>query len=167
MKRSIKDIINLLDPVRVAISMAEEEGVSLRELEILCDEIEDLAWKGPSSARVSVMLSALGEEARSYYEVYRKINPGFARRLLTFANSVSGARPNPSLHLNAWGDPIEFYKLKLHRRFMIDGRRLTHMGGLPRVFVKAGPRSYWDHTLVAKKIDPRTIVQPYLGVREV
>ena len=76
-------------------------------------------------------------------------------------------RNNPTRHLNAWGDPIEFYKLKLHRRFMIDGRRLTHMGGLPRVFVKAGPRSYWDHTLVAKKIDPRTIVQPYLGVREV
>lgn len=170
MARSAKDILGLLDLLRDAIALADEEGLLLGSLRESCDRIEKLAWKGRGSARLDAMMSELGSDARSYSENYERSNPGVAEFLLDFANAVSGRRSNPSRHLNSWGDPVEFYKLKEGQRFMFDGKPLTHkkgpFKGMARVFVKSGPRAYFGYSFEGNYIDPRTMVVPYLGVVE-
>lgn len=90
------DLLNLLEPVREAISIASEFGEFTGSLESQCDLIEREVSKSEKSPRLKKMLLELDESARDYASSFEKMLPAVAERLRKFSKSVNAMRRNPN-----------------------------------------------------------------------
>lgn len=95
------DLLNLLEPVREAISIASEFGEFTGSLESQCDLIEREVSKSEKSPRLKKMLLELDESARDYASSFEKMLPAVAERLRKFSKSVNAMRRNPPKDIDA------------------------------------------------------------------